>query len=184
MTASTTPPPPDAGRDRPPQPQQDVMISEMDGPGDAAAFAAMNRAWIEEFFELVEADRQVLDDPQTTIIERGGAVLLARAQGAVLGCVVVVPAVPQEPQGTWELSKMAVVPAARRRGIARALLARAIEQARAGGARHVLLGSNTVHLAPAIALYESSGFTHLDPGQAPPSPYARANTFMRLTVRP
>lgn len=183
MTASTTPPPSHTGRDRPPQPQ-DVVISELDGPGDAAAFAAMNRAWIEEFFELVEADRQVLDDPQGTVVERGGAVLLARAGGAVLGCVAVVPALPQRPDGTWELSKMAVVPAARRRGIARALLARALEQARVGGAGEVLLGSNTVHLAPAIALYESFGFTHLDPGQAPPSPYARANTFMRLAVRP
>ena len=57
----------------------------------------------------------------------------------------------------WEIRGLAVAPKARGRGIARALLEAAMEEARRGGARRMslrVLGHNT----PARRLYESMGF--------------------------
>ena len=64
-------------------------------------------------------------------------------------------------EGDWEIVYTGVVPEARRRGFGREMLARALNQARAGGAEQLTLsvdGRNT----PAWDLYRSAGFTAVD----------------------
>ena len=93
------------------------------------------------------------------------------------GCVALVPM----RDGIYEISKMAVSPHLRGRGIGRRLLQHAIAQARSIGARSLFLGSNT-RLKDAVHLYESVGFRHVKPETLPPMPYSRADVFMELSL--
>lgn len=70
---------------------------------------------------------------------------------------------------------MAVSPRVQGRDIGRILLRTALDQARA---KSVVPASNAA-LAPAVHLYESLGFRHVPPTELAPSPYDRANVFMR-----
>ncbi|MEV6267629.1 GNAT family N-acetyltransferase [Kribbella sp. NPDC051936] len=95
---------------------------------------------------------------------KGGAryfVVLDDARRAV-GCGAVQVFGPgTEYPGDGEVKRMYVVPAARGRGYARALLAGLEDAARAAG--HPRLRLTTGHLQPeAIALYESSGYTRTE----------------------
>ena len=94
------------------------------------------------------------------------------------GCVALIPM----RDGIYEISKMAVSPHLRGRGIGRRLLQHAIAQARSIGARSLFLGSNT-RLKDAVHLYESVGFRHVEPETLPPMPYSRADVFMELSLQ-
>ena len=144
------------------------------------AFRTLNEEWIERHFTLEDKDRETLGDPDTHILAKGGYIFLAfgKQQGLpAIGCVALIPM----GGGVYELAKMAVAPGFRRQGIGRALLEHAIERAREIGAHSLFLGSST-KLPAALRLYESAGFEHVPPGEVPPSPYVRANVFMRLPL--
>jgi putative acetyltransferase len=83
--------------------------------------------------------------------------------------------------GVYELSKMAVSPHLRGRGLGRRLLQHAIVQAKCLGATSLFLGSNT-RLKDAVHLYESVGFRHVNPETLPPMPYSRADVFMEMPL--
>jgi ribosomal protein S18 acetylase RimI-like enzyme len=93
----------------------------------------------------------------------GGAVLVATEDDEVVGFVALQAAVPwerlDEPPGTYALvSDLAVAAGHRGRGLGRALLRAAEEQARAAGARELciqVMSENEV----ARGLYLASGFT-------------------------
>lgn len=145
-------------------------------PGDdATAFRTLNEEWITTYFKLEAKDREILDDPVGSILLKGGHILMAYAAAEAVGCVALIPM----QDGVCELSKMAVSPHRRGRGIGRRLLQRAIAQARSIGARSLFLGSNT-RLKNAVHLYESVGFRHIKPEALPPMPYSRANVFMEM----
>jgi putative acetyltransferase len=81
----------------------------------------------------------------------------------------------------FEVAKMAVEPSYQRGGIGRRLLVAVIEEGRNTGAQRLYLESNHV-LTPAIRLYESVGFKHIDANRIIPSPYARADVYMELLL--
>lgn len=87
------------------------------------------------------------------------ACLVAEADGNVAGYLRLGPATPlPENAHVLAVQGLAVHPAARRRGVAAALLTAAAARARERGARKLtlrVLGSN----GPALALYERLGFT-------------------------
>ena len=144
-------------------------------PELAAAFKALNEAWITALFAIEPKDELVLGDPQGQIIARGGRVLFAIEAGEPVGCCALLAL----DDGGFELAKMAVAEPYKGRGLGRALLAAAIERARAAGAPRVYLETNS-SLAPALALYRSFGFVEVVPAE--PSPYARADVCMELTL--
>lgn len=157
---------------------------------EAAAFRDLNFAWIAEFFTMEAPDRAVLEHPQAAIVDRGGAVLMARrgALGASstadpatntesIGCVALV----KKAEGVYELAKMAVTPAAQGQGVGAALMEAAIARARALGARKVLIETSS-KLPNAIRLYERFGFRHLKGAECAPSPYTRCDVQMQLDV--
>ena len=150
-------------------------------PGRAAhrdAYRTLNLAWIEAHFDVEERDRLELDDPEGHILAAGGHILVAEEDGPagieVLGACALV----REPDGAYELVKMAVRDTARGRGVGRALGEAAIDAARAAGAPRVELLSNTV-LAPAIRLYRALGFIEVP---LPATEYHRANIKMVLEL--
>ena len=75
-------------------------------------FERLNRAWIEQYFQLEDADRQVFDDPESAIIEPGGEIFFVVENEEVVGTCAIIPHEP----GVYEIAKMAVSPAARGRG--------------------------------------------------------------------
>ena len=141
---------------------------------DAAAFRALNEAWIEKHFGLEEPDREVLGNPIGHVIEPGGFIYMACIEGRAVGCCALIPT----RKGVYEVAKMAVDEQHRGRGIGRKLLSHVIEQARAAGATLLTLESSD-KLPSAVHLYESLGFRHHPPT---PSPFARANVFMELSL--
>jgi len=152
----------------------ELTIRPLANEADAAAFRALNEQWIALHFVVEEQDRRQLDDPVGTYIDTGGEILIAELDGRPIGCVALAP----DGSGAYELSKMAVSPELRGRGLGRTLLTAAIELARQRGARSLFLGSSH-RLPAAVHLYEAVGFRHVAP-ETLHMPYARADVFMEL----
>jgi N-acetylglutamate synthase-like GNAT family acetyltransferase len=158
-----------------------IAVRELRSGEDATAFRVLNEEWITRFFVLEEKDRETLGDPDGKILAKGGRIFLvedlAGNSGQIVGCVALIPM----EDGVYELSKMAVSPSRRGRGIGRQLLEHVIERARVMGARSLYLGSST-KLPNAVHLYEAVGFRHIPPERLAPSPYVRADVFMELDL--
>jgi len=144
---------------------------------DESAFRELNEEWITRYFELEKKDREILNDPENTILRKGGHIFMVHAGSDPVGCVALIPM----GDGVYELSKMAVSPQLRGLGIGRRLLAHAVAHARALGVKSLFLGSST-KLPNAVHLYESVGFRHVPPEKLPPMPYTRADVFMELPL--
>lgn len=86
------------------------IVDYDDSLGDA--FARLNREWLEKYFHVEAIDREMLSDPQSTIIDPGGAILYALSGTEILGTV----ALKFHGDGTYELTKMAVTAQAQGRG--------------------------------------------------------------------
>lgn len=136
-------------------------------------FARLNIEWLQRWFVVEPIDHEVLHDPQTHLLADGGRVLFAiDDDGNALGTV----ALKHEGAGVYELTKMAVAPQARGRGIGRLLMQGALDAYRQHGGRELFLESSS-KLAPALRLYESVGFVHRQ-APRPGSHYARADVYM------
>jgi putative acetyltransferase len=154
-----------------------IEFREMTTVDDATAFRMLNEEWITKTFSLEAKDVEMLGNPQQTIIDKGGRILMVSANGEAVGCVALIPM----EGGVYELSKMAVSPQLRGMGIGRKLIEYAITQARELGAKSLFLGSSS-KLPNAVHLYEAVGFQHVPPERLPPNPYVRANVFMEMAL--
>lgn len=159
-------------------PSQDICVVDF-APRWREDFARLNLQWLQQWFVVEPIDREVLSDPERHILAAGGRVLFAvdradRAMGTV--------ALRHAGDGIYELTKMAVSPDARGRGIGRLLMLGVLDAYRASGGRELFLESSR-RLAPALALYESVGFVHR-PAPRPGSHYARADVHMVWEPRP
>jgi GNAT superfamily N-acetyltransferase len=154
---------------------QGVIIRPFES-GDEEAFRLLNEEWITRYFHLEERDKKILGGPQA-ILDSGGRILFAVLHGEAVGCCALVPM----GDGSFELSKMAVMRSRQGEGIGRLLLKEAIAEARRLGAYRLYLETNST-LVPAIRLYESLGFQHIPADQITPSPYQRADVYMELLL--
>ena len=134
-------------------------------------FYRLNAIWLERYFVLEPYDIEVMSNPEA-IVEHGGAVLFALLGDAVVGTC----ALKQHAPGEYELTKMAVDPAAQGVGIGRKLIEAAVAEFEQRGGRQLFLETNT-RLESAIHLYERTGFEH-QPAIREGSPYDRANVYM------
>jgi len=135
------------------------------------AFALLNLAWLERYFEIEPHDREVLGNPEGEIIRGGGDILFALIDDKPVGTAALI----KHTNGVFELTKMAVDSGSQGKGVGRQLLAFALERARALRARKVWLESSS-RLVPARRLYESAGFRHVR--RPEPSRYRRADIYM------
>jgi ribosomal protein S18 acetylase RimI-like enzyme len=136
----------------------------------AGDFKRLNLEWLEKYFEVEAADKDVLSQPHL-IIEQGGALLLAKCGDQIIGTCAVL----DEGESHFEISKTSVTASFQGQGIGRKLLVAALGAFNALGGKKLHLETNSA-LKSAIALYESSGFVHAK--RPMPSPYARANVYM------
>jgi ribosomal protein S18 acetylase RimI-like enzyme len=141
------------------------------------AFEQLNRQWIEQYFVLEDADREIFRDPETKILTPGGQVFFVIAGSEVLGTCAVLRHGPE----VCEIAKMAVAPQARGRGLGDLLMEAAIHYALGSGARRIIIVSNTV-LEPAIRLYRKHGFVPVP--LSADDRYQRANIRLERELRP
>jgi GNAT superfamily N-acetyltransferase len=139
-------------------------------PEHAAAFKALNEAWIARHFALEPKDREVLDDPQGKILAKGGRIFMALHDGEPVGCVALI----RMADGGYEVAKMTVVEEMRGSGLGKALMQACIDEGARLGAPRLYLETNS-SLAPALGLYRAMGFYDLAPAA---TEYARADVFM------
>jgi putative acetyltransferase len=95
-------------------------------------------------------------DAQPAPLAAGSRYVLARRDGRPVGCCAVQPVAP----AVCELKRMYVEPGERGTGVARALLARAEQVARALGAERMRLETGTRQPA-AVRLYERAGYRRI-----------------------
>ncbi len=138
------------------------------------AFGRLNRAWLEKYFVVEPIDAQVLGDPETYILAKGGAILVALEDNLTVGVV----ALKQNSPGVYEMTKMAVDEAYQGKGYGEMLCKAAIEKARQIRAEHLILYSHT-SLKPAIALYRKLGWKEIPVGE---SLYARTDIKMEYPL--
>ncbi len=160
----------------PSTPASEIGIRQFQ-PGDAAAFRRLNEEWITRYFRIEPKEELVLADPQKVILDPGGRIFFATSGERCVGCCGLIRLNEKE----FEVAKMAVEPSYQKAGIGRRLLQAVIEEARSAGAHRLYLETNHV-LTPAIRLYESLGFKHIDPSRIIPSAYARADVYMELIL--
>lgn len=135
-----------------------------------AAFEQLNREWIEQYFDLEEADLEVFRDPTRSILLPGGQIFFVLAGNQVQGTCAVLRRSPLE----CEIAKMAVAAEARGRGLGDLLMEAAIRFAIETGAQRIIIVSNTV-LQPAIRLYQKHGFIRV--------PLASDERYRRVNIR-
>lgn len=137
-------------------------------------FKRLNYEWIEKYFEIEDADRHSLNNPDEKILKPGGYICMAVSNTEVVGTCALI----KVDDNTYELAKMAVAENFRGNGIGWLLGKAAIKKARELGAKTIFLESNTA-LKPAISLYQKLGFQKT---VRQPSPYARCNIQMELAI--
>ena len=144
--------------------------------GDETAFFELNAHWIRKYFTLEPADERQLRDPQSSILNHGGAIWVARHQRT------------QQPVGTcalvrhgesWEVAKLSVSDDYQGHGLGRRLVEATLNAAKEREIQKLILETNT-QLKPAIRLYESVGFQRMPfPYQ---SEYSRADVYMEMEL--
>jgi putative acetyltransferase len=138
------------------------------------AFRQLNQEWLEKFGLLEPPDIEVLNDPQATILDKGGAIYLAEEDGVIVGSAAIVP----DHGDCFELVKMSVAPSWRGRGISKLLIQRCLDKAREIGVGRIILFSNS-QLQTAISLYSQYGFQHVP---VEDSPFLTADVKMELVL--
>ncbi|MEM7105513.1 MAG: GNAT family N-acetyltransferase [Bacteroidota bacterium] len=135
-------------------------------------FTELNLEWIKHYFKVEEQDLMMLNDPVAYIIDKGGEIFFARVDGEIVGTCALI----KNPDGSYELSKMAVSPKYQGLKLGWKLGKAVVDKARELGGTSIWLESNTI-LTPAIRLYEKLGFVEVPDFV---SPYERANIKMEI----
>ena len=139
-------------------------------PGHAAAFQALNEAWISKYFVLEAKDLEVLTDPQGKIVDKRGRIFMALKDGEPVGCAALL----KMDDGGYEVAKMTVSETLRGSGLGRLLMQRCIDAGAEMGATRLYLETNS-SLGPALGLYRAMGFVDLPPQD---TLYARCDVWM------
>eukprot|EP00929_Paragymnodinium_shiwhaense_P115748 TRINITY_DN8481_c0_g1_i3.p1 TRINITY_DN8481_c0_g1~~TRINITY_DN8481_c0_g1_i3.p1 ORF type:complete len:237 (+),score=68.06 TRINITY_DN8481_c0_g1_i3:75-785(+) len=94
-------------------------------PDPVAAFKELTETWVAEFgLELSSEDLEQLENPEQAILSQGGFVWVALSGYEPIGCAALLKrTVPKQASDeaalvSWELTKLAVKPTMRRKGVA------------------------------------------------------------------
>ncbi|MDZ4794642.1 MAG: GNAT family N-acetyltransferase [Bacteroidota bacterium] len=137
-------------------------------------FKRLNLAWLDQYNLTESHDLEILDDPQGTVIQRGGCLFLALDGVKVIGTA----GLWKESDTKYELIKMGVDSAYRGQGISKILLDRCLEEASNRGANKIILYSNS-QLTTALKLYRQYGFKDVAVTDAP---FLTADVKMELSL--
>jgi glutamate/tyrosine decarboxylase-like PLP-dependent enzyme/ribosomal protein S18 acetylase RimI-like enzyme len=124
-------------------------------PAHQSFFESVYREWFTAHFRVPPEpiDDFVLTQPEKAILAKQGAILIAACEDRLAGFV----ALKKVNQFTYELTKMAIHPDFRGKGIGDALCRAAIDRAKTLGTKCLILYSHS-SLGPALHLYRKLGF--------------------------
>ena len=137
-------------------------------------FKRLNLEWLDRYNLTESHDLEILEDPEGTVIARGGCIFLAKEGDEIVGTA----GLWKEDDEQYELVKMAVDPAYRGKGISKLLLDKCLAEAKQLRAGRVILFSNS-QLKTALKLYEQYGFRHV---AVEHSPFVTADIKMELVL--
>lgn len=137
-------------------------------------FKRLNLEWLEKYNLTESHDLEILDDPEGTVIAKGGCIFLAMDSEKVIGTA----GLWKENESEYELIKMAVDIAYRGQGISKILLDRCLEESKKIKGKKIFLFSNS-QLKTALKLYEKYGFNYVDVTDAP---FLTADIKMELYI--
>lgn len=137
-------------------------------------FYELNVEWLQKYFYVEAYDEQVLSNPETFILGKGGHIFFILENEKVIATVALIP----YNSTTYELTKMAVLSNQRGKKIGQTLLQHCIQFAKAQK-KNLMLYSHT-KLENAIHIYRKAGFRELE--LEPDNPYERSNIKMILTL--
>ena len=120
-------------------------------------FYDLNIEWLEYFFQVEEYDYKVLSNSKKYIINKGGKIFFAESAGNIVGTVALMPT---KNKLVFELTKMAVKPEYRNKGIGKKLLRKCIDYCKSNNYSSIILYSNK-KLNNAIHLYRNFGFKEI-----------------------
>lgn len=155
---------------------RDVKIVPYE-PAYHEVFKSLNEEWITSYFEIEQADRIALDNPDSYILQNGGHIFVALYKDESVGVCALLKM--NDENYDYELAKMAVSPKAQGKNIGYLLGKAAVSKAAELGASKLYLESNTI-LKPAINLYYKLGFRKV---AGHDTPYKRCNIQMELTIQ-
>ncbi|MCX2839579.1 GNAT family N-acetyltransferase [Salinimicrobium sp. MT39] len=141
----------------------------------AEDFRQLNIEWLEKYFWVEPHDEEVLGKPEKHIIEPGGNIFFVRENDRILGTV----ALMKIDEGIFELTKMAVAPAAQGKNIGQKLMQHTLDFAKSRGWEKLIIYSNR-KLENAIHIYKKYGFREIPIGEN--NPYARGDIKMELPL--
>ncbi len=145
-------------------------------PAHRQAWYDLNEEWISQYFTMEASDYHVLEDPEGTIIDQGGHILIMEVDGIPAGTGGLLKMTSGKYD--YELVKMCIAPSQRGRGLGYQLGLALLDLGRSVGARSLYLESND-RLAPALEVYRKLGFKDV---AGAPSPYARCNVQMGVQL--
>lgn len=137
-------------------------------------FKRLNLEWLDKYNLTESHDLEILNDPEGTVIARGGCIFLAKEGEKIIGTA----GLWKESEEEYELIKMGVEAAYRGKGISKLLLERCLSEAKKSGAQKIILYSNS-QLKTALSLYEKYGFRHVPVTGAP---FLTADVKMELSL--
>lgn len=137
-------------------------------------FRRMNLEWLDKYNLTESHDLEILDDPDGTVIARGGCIFLAMDEERVIGSA----GLWKENDKEYELVKMGVEEEYRGKGISKLLLNRCLQEAKDRKAEKIFLYSNS-QLTTALKLYETFGFKSVEVKDAP---FVTADVKMELAL--
>ncbi|MFH6604100.1 GNAT family N-acetyltransferase [Maribacter algicola] len=144
-------------------------------PKYAGRFKDLNQAWLEKFFFVEPKDVLLLRDCENSIIDKGGYIFFAEHEKSIIGCFSFI----KIENDVFELGKMAVDENYQGMKIGQHLLTFAIDFAKKGGWKKIILYSST-KLDAALHIYRKYGFTEIPLEKE--NPYVRSDIKMELLL--
>lgn len=128
---------------------------------------------VKKYFVIEPHDTEMLENPKSYIINKGGEIFLAKTKDAIVETVALIKIKDDE----YELAKMAVTEKYKGYKIGHQLMESIINYAKEKQIKTLILESNR-KLKPALHLYKKFGF--IEVSTDPNSPYERADIKMVL----
>jgi ribosomal protein S18 acetylase RimI-like enzyme len=146
-------------------------------PSLKSYFKVLNAAWLQKEFMVEKEDERLLDDPEGTVIQKGGAIIFAAVDDKVIGTGALLP----REDGSAEITKMTVKEGYRGYGFGRRILQYLIKEAEIRGYKTIVLFTSE-QLTPAVSLYRSAGFARVPEQSGRKSNYSRLSIQMRKSI--
>lgn len=137
-------------------------------------FKKINLGWLDKYGLTESHDLEIMNDPQSTVLDQGGCIFLAMDKDKVVGTA----GLWKNSEKEYELIKMSVEAAYHGRGIGKLLLEKCIGEAKDRHAERIILFSNS-QLTTALRLYGQYGFKQVEVTNAP---FLTADVKMELVV--